>query len=147
MNKRQKRLWICAAFFVPACLGVVFLILALNENISYFYTPTNVKENAITHHNSFRLGGVVKAGSLKKDGTSARIDFLVTDGKNDVAITYEGLLPDLFREEQGIIAEGKLENNVFKATRILAKHDENYRPPEMEGVTMDYSKYKNGASQ
>lgn len=147
MTKRQKRLWICVAFFIPACLGVFFLILALNENISYFYTPSDIKENTIPHQNSFRLGGMVKAGSLKKYDTSARIDFLVTDGKNDVAITYEGLLPDLFREEQGIIAEGKFEHNVFKATRILAKHDENYRPPEMEGVYMDYSKYKNGASR
>lgn len=134
------------AFFAPVALGIFFLTMALNENISYFYTPSDVKENVITHENSFRLGGVVKQGTLVKDDKSARVDFIVTDGRNDVAITYEGLLPDLFREEQGIIAEGKMQDDVFNATRILAKHDENYRPPEMEGIYMDYSKYKNEAS-
>lgn len=141
MNKRQKRLLILAAFFIPVCLGTFFLVMALNENISYFYTPTNVKENTVAHQNSFRLGGLVKTGSLKKDNTSAKVDFLITDGKNDIAVSYEGLLPDLFREEQGVIAEGKMENDTFKATRILAKHDENYRPPEMEEVYKDYKKY------
>jgi len=104
-------------------------IKAFNENLLYFFSPTDVVEGKAPAGKSFRLGGLVATGSVKRDGI--KVDFDITDGANTFGVKYEGILPDLFREGQGIIATGSLNDKTFVASEVLAKHDENYMPPEV----------------
>lgn len=113
----------------------IFIFSALKENITYFVTPTELyqkQSTIIKKKNFYRLGGVVKKGTLVKDPNTMRIHFIVTDFKTTIPVTYQGITPDLFKEGQGVIAEGYWENTVFTATKILAKHDENYAPPQLQ---------------
>ncbi len=117
-----------------ACVGglVLFLGIAFKKNIRFFVTPTQISEENLKHHKHLRLGGVVKEKSLKQQGLASH--FIVTDGVMDSAVHYVGVLPDLFREGQTIIAEGHFNQDqldLFEATVILAKHDENYKPPPL----------------
>ncbi|EEZ80541.1 MAG: Cytochrome c-type biogenesis protein ccmE [uncultured Candidatus Thioglobus sp.] len=102
---------------------------AFNENLLYFFSPTDVVDGKAPKGKSFRLGGLVAKNSVKRDGL--KVNFDVTDNANTFSIEYVGILPDLFREEQGIITTGSLVNGTFIATEVLAKHDENYMPPEV----------------
>ena len=102
---------------------------AFNENLLYFFSPTDVVNGKAPNGKSFRLGGLVANGSLKREGIKVAFD--VTDNQNTFTVKYEGILPDLFREGQGIITTGSLKNGTFMATEVLAKHDENYMPPEV----------------
>lgn len=112
-----------------AILAVSLLFQALGSNTNYFYSPTEVAEGKAPIGKSFRLGGLVAVGSFKREDLKAT--FEVTDNKNKFTIEYTGILPDLFREGQGIITTGSLVNGTFVATEVLAKHDENYMPPEV----------------
>ena len=102
---------------------------AFNENLLYFFSPTDVVNGKAPNGKSFRLGGLVANGSVKREGI--KVAFNVTDNQNTFTVKYEGILPDLFREGQGIITTGSLKNGTFIATEVLAKHDENYMPPEV----------------
>ena len=102
---------------------------AFNENLLYFFSPTDVVNGKAPIGKSFRLGGLVANGSVKREGIKVAFD--VTDNQNTFTVKYEGILPDLFREGQGIITTGSLKNGTFMATEVLAKHDENYMPPEV----------------
>jgi len=102
---------------------------AFNENLLYFFSPTDVVNGKAPNGKSFRLGGLVANGSVKREGIKVAFD--VTDNQNTFTVKYEGILPDLFREGQGIITTGSLKNGTFMATEVLAKHDENYMPPEV----------------
>ena len=102
---------------------------AFNENLLYFFSPTDVVNGKAPNGKSFRLGGLVANGSVKREGIKVAFD--VTDNQNTFTVKYEGILPDLFREGQGIITTGSLKNGTFLATEVLAKHDENYMPPEV----------------
>ena len=102
---------------------------AFNENLLYFFSPTDVVNGKAPNGKSFRLGGLVANGSVKREGIKVAFD--VTDNHNTFTVKYEGILPDLFREGQGIITTGSLKNGTFMATEVLAKHDENYMPPEV----------------
>jgi len=102
---------------------------AFNENLLYFFSPTDVVNGKAPSGKSFRLGGLVANGSVKREGIKVAFD--VTDNLNTFTVKYEGILPDLFREGQGIITTGSLKNGSFMATEVLAKHDENYMPPEV----------------
>jgi len=112
-------------------LAILFLFQALGSNANYFFTPTEVVEGKAPMGKSFRVGGLVVDGSLKRDGMKSNFD--VTDKLNYVSVEYVGILPDLFREGQGIIATGSLVDGIFQAAPngVLAKHDENYMPPEV----------------
>jgi cytochrome c-type biogenesis protein CcmE len=110
-------------------LAITLLIQALGSNTNYFYSPTEVVEGKAPIGKSFRLGGLVAMGSVKRQ--DMKVNFDVTDNKNKFSIEYVGILPDLFREGQGIITTGSLINGTFVATEVLAKHDENYMPPEV----------------
>mgnify|MGYP001958366916 FL=1 len=129
MTPKKKRFLGLILFFVPLCFGLFFLMSALNSNIVYFISPTElIEQNKINQR--LRLGGLVKSNSINIIGTIIKFD--VTDGNNSVSVKYEGLLPDLFKEDQGVIVEGKFDSNSFNADNLLAKHDENYIPREIK---------------
>jgi cytochrome c-type biogenesis protein CcmE len=110
-------------------LAGYFGLKAFSENLLYYFSPTDVTEGKAPEGKSFRLGGLVSMNSVKRDGI--KVTFDVTDNANSFTIKYEGILPDLFREGQGIITTGSLVDGIFIATEVLAKHDENYMPPEV----------------
>ena len=129
MTPKKKRFLGLILFFVPLCFGLFFLMSALNSNIVYFISPTQlIEQNKINQR--LRLGGLVKSNSISVIGTIIKFD--VTDGNNSISVKYEGLLPDLFKEGQGVIVEGKFDSNSFNADNLLAKHDENYIPREIK---------------
>ena len=129
MTKRQNRMVLVALLLSGTVLAITLLLQALGSNTNYFYSPTEVAEGKAPIGKSFRLGGLVAKGSvIRKD---MLVSFDVTDNKNKFTIEYTGILPDLFREGQGIITTGSLVGETFIATEVLAKHDENYMPPEV----------------
>ena len=129
-TKRQRFRLLLAAGLVLS-IGVVLVLTALEENIIFFYSPTDLKKRQTSQEQRFRLGGLVQVGSIiRTQGTQIR--FQVTDYTNHVPVFYTGILPDLFREGQGVVAEGYLDvEGVFHAAEVLAKHDETYMPKEV----------------
>lgn len=129
-KRRRNRLLIIGGAGVLLSLALTAVLFALNEQITFFQSPTDIVEKAIQPGERMRLGGLVEEGSVKRTGDVA--NFAVTDGANSINVVFNGILPDLFREGQGIIAEGALATGgVFKAETVLAKHDENYIPKEV----------------
>ena len=119
-------------FFLIAIISIVYFVLkALDKNIDLYLTPTDVIESNYEMNNQFKLGGMVKEGSVKK--TDLEVEFIVTDFNEEILISYQGILPNLFKENSGVVASGSLDGNIFKAKEILAKHDENYMPVKLEG--------------
>jgi len=118
-----------AMLVAGAILAVTLIFQALGSKANFFYSPTEVAEGKAPLDRSFRLGGLVVVGSFKREDLKSTFD--VTDNKRTFTIQYTGILPDLFREGQGIITTGSLKNGIFVATEVLAKHDENYMPPEV----------------
>jgi len=120
---------------VVICAGVAlaaFLALrAFQENLLYFYSPSQVTAGQAPAGRDFRIGGLVERGSVQRDGQTLAVSFVLTDTLNRVTVRYDGILPDLFREGQGIVANGRMAGSVFEAAQVLAKHDENYMPPEV----------------
>ena len=128
---RKKRLYWILALIGGAALTVALALAALRQNINLFYTPSQIAMGEAPHGTRIRAGGLVEKGSLKRISDSLALRFTVTDGARSVVVRYQGILPDLFREGQGIVALGKLEQDgVLHADEVLAKHDENYMPPE-----------------
>ena len=129
---RKKRLYIVLAILVGVSVAVGLALSALQENINLFYTPTQIANGEAPLDTRIRAGGMVQDGSLKRSGDSLDVEFVVTDFNKSVTIQYRGILPDLFREGQGIVALGKLNaQGVVVADEVLAKHDEKYMPPEV----------------
>ncbi len=129
--KRKRRLILLSLLVLGVGAATALALTALKENVSLFITPQDIAQGKIPDSSNFRVGGIVVAGSVKRDPDSLHIQFDVTDGAGTVRIDYTGILPDLFREGQGIVAQGRIENGVFKANEVLAKHDEKYMPPEV----------------
>jgi len=133
MKPRHKRfVWIAAGL---AALGVASALVlnAFRSNLVFFFTPTQVANNEAPRDKTFRIGGLVTTGSVKRDDRSLKVTFTVTDTAKAIPVSYTGLLPDLFKEGKGVVAQGRLgADGVFVATEVLAKHDENYMPPEAE---------------
>jgi cytochrome c-type biogenesis protein CcmE len=129
MNKIQKRRLTYVIFFlVGLAVAASLIFYALRQNLNVFVTPSQLAEHTSANMN-LRLGGMVKKGSIKHDADSLQVEFVVTDFKSEVTVRYTGVLPDLFHEEKGMIAEGKMNaDGVFIAQQVLAKHDENYMP-------------------
>ena len=131
MTRKQRRLSLIGAALGVLALAVALVLFALKDSIVFFNSPTDVVERHVAAGTRIRLGGLVKPGTLQR-GDELRVRFEVTDGKSVIAVAYQGILPDLFREGQGVIAEGALDvNGVFKADSVLAKHDERYMPKEV----------------
>ena len=133
-KKVKKRIYFLFFIFSLSIIAIFFILKSLNKNILYFSSPTEIKQKEdITFEKAMRVGGMVKKNSItinQKD-----IQFVVTDFENEILISYSGTVPNLFAEEKGVVAEGKLrDKNFFIAERILAKHDENYMPPEIKKI-------------
>ncbi|MGE0031661.1 MAG: cytochrome c maturation protein CcmE [Steroidobacteraceae bacterium] len=132
MTPRRKRLLAVVAIVGGVAAATALAMLAFQDNLLYFYNPTQVVAGEAPSGRTFRIGGLVTQGSLQKTEGTLKIRFMVTDFKETIPVNYEGLLPDLFREGQGVIAHGRLaDNGEFVADEVLAKHDENYMPPEV----------------
>jgi len=132
---RKKRLLLISLMVVGVGVGVYFALKSLDENIMFFFTPTEVTAGKAPTNKLFRVGGMVVNGSVSRPGDGLTVQFDLTDNEKQVRVRYAGILPDLFREGQGIIANGKLnDNGEFVAQEVLAKHDENYMPPELAGM-------------
>ncbi len=130
--KRQKRLYIILAIVFGTSLAVGLTMYALNQNINLFYSASQIANGEAPTDARMRVGGMVVEGSLERSTDSLRVSFELTDYENTVKVVFTGILPDLFREGQGIIAQGKMDTlGVFQADEVLAKHDENYMPPEI----------------
>ncbi|MGE0701609.1 MAG: cytochrome c maturation protein CcmE [Hyphomicrobiaceae bacterium] len=131
MTRKQRRAAFIVAGLVVLGLAVGLVLFALSGTITYFKTPSDVAERPLPAGQRFRLGGLVAEGSVKR-GRSLEVEFRVTDTLKAMPVVYRGVLPDLFREGQGVVAEGRLEpDGRFRADTVLAKHDENYMPPEV----------------
>ena len=133
-KKVKKRISFLSLFSILTIIAIFIIIKSLNNNILYFKSPTDIKlAQDIILNQKIRLGGMVKKSSLKID--SKEIKFIITDFKNEILVTYRGTVPNLFTEGKGVVAEGELnDKNYFVADRILAKHDENYMPPELKNI-------------
>lgn len=122
-------------FFLLSILGIAsgLVLYALRQNISLFYTPTQVTSGEAPLHHPVRVGGMVEKASIIRDAKGLGVQFKITDFDKTITVTYNGILPDLFREGQGIVAEGQvMDNHNFQASQVLAKHDANYMPPEVK---------------
>ena len=130
MTPKKKRFYLLFSAFTFFCFIVGTILIVLQDNILFFYTPSEIFQKDLKLNEKVRLGGLVEENSVTRNDT--KINFTITDLKKNIEVTYEGILPDLFREGQGVIVKGYLQNNIFKATEVLAKHDENYMPPEIK---------------
>ena len=132
---RKKRLFLIFLMVAGVAVGVGLALKSLDENIMFFFTPTEVMAGEAPPNKLFRMGGMVVSGSVSRPGDGLTVQFDLTDNEQQVTVRYAGILPDLFREGQGIIANGKLnDRGEFVAQEVLAKHDENYMPPELAGM-------------
>ena len=131
LSPRQRRLLFVALGLVAVSIATALVLNALNSNVTFFYSPSQVMAGEAPRQSAFRLGGLVESGSLKRGADGLTMSFVVTDGPSSITVRYHGLLPDLFREGKGVVVAGRLQDGgAFTATEVLAKHDENYMPPE-----------------
>jgi cytochrome c-type biogenesis protein CcmE len=129
---RRRRLWIASLVLVGAGLAVALTLTALEQNIQHFFSPSDIADGKAPSTRTFRLGGLVQEGSVSRDPQGLTVQFLVTDRFKTQSVAFEGILPDLFKEGQSVVATGRLdESGVFRADEVLAKHDENYMPKEV----------------
>ncbi len=131
LTPRQQRFAFITGGVLVLALAAAFVLNAFQSNLVFFFTPTQVLNGEAPKEKTFRIGGLVKVGSVQRDGTD--VSFVVTDTAQEIAVHYTGLLPDLFKEGKGVVAQGRLdEKGQMTATEVLAKHDENYMPPEAQ---------------
>jgi len=131
MTPRQKRFAMIGVGLVAVALASALVLNAFRSNLVFFFTPTQIANGEVPQGRSFRIGGLVEASSLKRENDGLTVHFVVTDMSKRVPVVYKGILPDLFKEGKGAVAQGQLgPDGVFRASEVLAKHDENYMPPE-----------------
>jgi cytochrome c-type biogenesis protein CcmE len=146
MTRKQQRLGLLALGMTALAGATALVLSAFSHNLVFFYSPSDLKDQAVSADRRLRIGGLVEDGSVKRDADS-RIAFRITDGKADIAVVYHGILPDLFREGQGVVAEGKLASDgSFEASTILAKHDERYMPREVVDALKRSGHWQEGAA-
>ena len=148
MTRKQKRLAVIGAGMGFIAIAAMLVLYAFGQSIAYFYMPADLAAKPVPAETRIRLGGLVGEGSVKR-GEGSTVNFDVTDGEGTVKVTYTGLLPDLFREGQGVVTEGKFEagSNVFRADSVLAKHDENYMPKEVADRLKDQGLWQQEKTQ
>jgi cytochrome c-type biogenesis protein CcmE len=141
MKPRHKRIAIIVGALAGLGVAVGLVLNALQSNVAFFFTPTQVTSGEAPKNKAFRVGGMVREGSIKRDQMT--VHFVITDMAKDVPVSYTGILPDLFKEGKGAVVQGKLgANGEFVATEVLAKHDENYMPPEAQHAVDEAAKMK-----
>jgi len=145
---RKQRLMIVAFIVLGSAVTVGLLLYAFDQGLNVFFTPTEIAEGKVPEGQHIRIGGMVKTGSLVREGLEGtRIEFVTTDFHAEIPVVYQGILPDLFREGQGVVAEGSIDaQGVFQARQILAKHDENYMSAEVKAA-LDMAESRNAAAQ
>ncbi|WP_266171599.1 cytochrome c maturation protein CcmE [Dyella subtropica] len=129
---RKRRLTIVLLVIAAAAVAIGLTVFALQQNMNYLLTPSQVQSGEATRYKTFRLGGMVKAGSIQRSSDSLKVTFTVIDAGGAMPVEYIGILPDLFRDNQSVIATGHMDNARFIATEVLAKHDETYMPKELK---------------
>ncbi len=145
MKSRHQRLFGIGLGLLLLCGALFFVLNAFQSNLVFFFTPTQVAAGEAPKDGHFRVGGLVKAGSIQRDGMA--VAFVVTDTQREVPVHYVGLLPDLFKEGKGVVAQGRLDGGqMFVASEVLAKHDENYMPPEAQHALDEAAKARMGAA-
>ena len=138
MKPRHKKLTIIIASVAALGLSATLVLDAFQSNLVFFFSPTQVAANEAPQGKSFRIGGLVEEGSVKRQSDGVTVSFVVTDTAKVIPVLYTGILPDLFKEGKGVVAQGKLSaDGVFRADEVLAKHDENYMPPEVASTLKD----------
>ena len=148
MTRKRRRLWLLGAAGAALFAAAALVLTAFEDNIVFFYSPTDLTQKPIAPDRRFRLGGLVEEGSVERRPDGVTIAFRVTDTANAVPVTFRGLLPDLFREGQGVVAEGALDGKgTFVASEVLAKHDENYMPPEVAESIKKAGQWKGEAKE
>jgi cytochrome c-type biogenesis protein CcmE len=138
MKPKNQRLVLVAAAIAAVLIAVLLAMWGLRERASYFYTPADIVAGKAAPGQFVRLGGMVEKGSVTREADGLTIRFVVTDGKAQTPVVYRGIVPDLFREGSGVVAEGRLERGTFVADNILAKHDERYMPPELGNLAAEH---------
>ncbi len=147
MTRKQRRLILIGSSLGVLAIAAALVLSALRDSIVFFNSPTDVAEKHLSPGTRIRVGGLVKPGSLQR-GDNLRIRFEVTDGKSDIAVNYQGIVPDLFREGQGVVAEGTIEpGGIFAADTVLAKHDERYMPREVVDALKKTGRWQEGDAQ
>ena len=147
MTRKQRRLILIGSSLGVLAIAAALVLSALRDSIVFFNSPTDVAEKHPVVGTRMRVGGLVKPGTLQR-GDNLQIRFEVTDGKSDIAVRYQGIVPDLFREGQGVVAEGKIEaEGVFVADTVLAKHDERYMPREVVDALKKTGRWQEGTAQ
>ena len=149
MTPRKKRILVVCMMIAGISVAALLILTAFEKNLMYFYSPTEIINGEAPQSRSFRIGGLVVSDTVIRNPDDLKVSFVLTDTVNEIKVIYDGILPDLFREGQGIVANGKLKSeNVFVANEVLAKHDENYMPPEVAdalekaGANMPYKNNK-----
>ena len=138
MTLRKKRILIISFILIGISIAATLILTAFEENLMYFYSPTEIANGEAPKDRTFRIGGLVLTDSVKRNPSNLEVNFVLTDTVNEIKVIYDGILPDLFREGQGIVANGKMKSdNIFVANEVLAKHDENYMPPEVAKALED----------
>jgi cytochrome c-type biogenesis protein CcmE len=137
MKPKNQRLVLVVAALAAVLIAVLLAMWGLRDQASYFYTPADIAAGKAAEGRAVRLGGMVEAGSIKRQPDGVTIHFSVTDGHARTPVSYRGIVPDLFREGSGAVAEGRIENGTFVADNILAKHDERYMPPELGNLSAE----------
>ena len=127
---RKKRIYSILFVFLFSVSGISLILYSLNSNLDYFFTPTELKDRNIPADNRIKVGGMVLSGSVER--ISSSISFVITDYENSIKVEYEGIVPDLFKEDSGVVVLGNFRDKILYAEEVLAKHDENYMPPNIE---------------
>jgi len=138
MKPKNQRLVLVSAALIAVLAAVLLAMWGLRDRASYFYTPADIAAGKAETGRAVRLGGMVEKGSIRHDPDGVTIRFVVTDGRATTPVTYRGIVPDLFREGSGAVAEGRVEGGTFVADTILAKHDERYMPPELGNLAAEH---------
>ncbi len=142
MKPKTKRLSLIVATLTALAASVALILVAFEDNVVFFYSPSDLLKKRPGPTQKLRIGGLVKKDSIKREPGVTEVSFEVTDLNNSVRVVFNGILPDLFREEQGVVAEGRYREQLFYATQILAKHDEQYMPPEVAESLKKSGKWK-----
>mgnify|MGYP001159671584 FL=1 len=142
MKPKNKRLSLIVATLTALAASVALILVAFEDNVVFFYSPSDLLKKRPSPTQKLRIGGLVKKDSIRREPGVTEVSFEVTDLNNSVPVVFNGILPDLFREEQGVVAEGRYREQLFYATQILAKHDEQYMPPEVAESLKKSGKWK-----